>query len=111
LDRLIAGYLSACGINYLRQPDDGHVRFEFESSPRLPEGFEKGGTVVAGRGNEADGFDSLHPGHPLVQAAINEARAATQARFRVTWKLDRSAPEELRGFKGKSGRLVLSRVR
>jgi hypothetical protein len=29
----------------------------------------------------------------------------------VTWKLDRSAPEQLRGFKGKPGRLVLSRVR
>ena len=48
---------------------------------------------MVGRGNEADGFDSLHPGHPLVQAAIEEARAATDQRFRVTWKLDRSAPE------------------
>ena len=111
LDQLIAGYLSASGIAYLRQPDDGHVRFEVAASPRLPEGFEKGATVVAGRGNEADGFDSLHPGHPLVQAAIEEARAATEQRFRVTWKLDRSAPEELRVCKGKPGRLVLSRVR
>ena len=84
------------------------VRFEVAASPRLPEGFEKGATVVAGRGNEADGFDSLHPGHPLVQAAIEEARAATEQRFRVTWKLDGSAPEELRVCaKGKPGRLVL----
>jgi superfamily II DNA or RNA helicase len=111
MEQLIAGYLSASGVSYQRQSDDGHVRFEFTASPRLPEGFEEGGTVVAGRGNEADGFDSLHPGHPLVQAAIEEARAATQQRFRVTWKLDRSAPEELREFKGKPGRLVLSRVR
>ena len=111
LDQLISGYLSANGIAYLRQPDGGHVRFEVAASQRLPDGFEKGVTVVAGRGNEAEGFDSLHPGHPLVQAAIEEARAATQQRFRVTWKVDRSAPEELREFKGKPGRLVLSRVR
>jgi hypothetical protein len=29
----------------------------------------------------------------------------------VTWKLDRSAPEELRECRGKAGRLVWSRVR
>jgi hypothetical protein len=111
LDRLISGYLSASGVSYRRQPENGHVRFEFAASARLPEGFEKGGTVVAGRGGDAAEFDSLHPGHPLVQAAVEEARAASRQRFRVTWKLDRSAPEELRAFKGRPGRLVLSRVR
>jgi hypothetical protein len=111
LDQLIAGYLSASEIAYLRRPDNGHVRFEFAASPRLPEGLEKGGTVVAGRGHEGDGFDSLHPGHPLVQAAIEEARAVTQHRFQVRWKLDPSAPGQLRELKGKPGRLVLSRVR
>ena len=111
MEQLIAGYLSASGVSYRRQSDDGHVRFEFAASPRLPEGFEKGGTVVAGRGNDADEFDSLHPGHPLVQAAVEEARAAAQQPFFVIWKLDASAPEELQASKGKPGRLVLSRVR
>jgi superfamily II DNA or RNA helicase len=111
LDRLIAGYLAASGVGYRRNAVDGHVRFEFDASPRLPEGFEEGGAAVVGRANDADELESLHPGHPLVNAAIEEARAATGQRFRVKWALDASAPAELRASKGRPGRMVLSRIR
>ena len=103
LENLIAGYLSAIKVAYRREAEDGHVRFEFGPSPRLPEGFEKGGTVVAGRGNDREEFDSLHPGHPLVQAAVEEARAATQQQFRVGWKLERFGARGVAGVERKAG--------
>jgi hypothetical protein len=134
LDRLVAGYLSALGIPYRRvsgEPADGaqsvdperggggdggsskerHVRFEFEGSPLLPSGFESGGTVVVGRAPDAENADPLHPGHPLVQAAVEEARSATQKRFRVAWKAGKGAPPQLASSMGRQGRLALSRVR
>src|ERR1700728_826688 len=111
LERLIAGFLSACRIPQRRLSDDGHVRVEFSGSPLLPTGFETGGVVVVGRTQDPEDADPLHPGHPLVQAAVEEARAATQKRFRVAWNAGEGAPPRLTSSKGKGGRLVLSRVR
>jgi hypothetical protein len=111
LDRLIAGYLTALDIPYRRTSDDGHVRFEFGGSPLLPGGFEAGGTVAVGRAPNPDDADPLHPGHPLVQAAVEEARTATQKRFRVVWKAAEGAPPQLSAARGKRGRLALCRVR
>jgi superfamily II DNA or RNA helicase len=111
LERLLAGFLSACGVPYRRLCDEGHIRFEFTSSPLLPGGFETGGAVVVGRARDLDDGDSLHPGHPLVQAAVEEARAATQKRFHLAWNLGEGSPPALASSKGKRGCLVLSRVR
>jgi superfamily II DNA or RNA helicase len=111
LERLIAGFLSARGIHYQLLSDDGHVRFEFAGSPVLPAGFETGGVVVVGHAQALEDADPLHPGHPLVQAAVEEARAATQKRFRVAWYPGEGAPSPLASAKGKRGRLVVSRVR
>jgi len=111
MERLVAGFLSALGIPYRRISDDGHVRFEFQGSPLLPAGFEAGGTVAVGRAQHAEDADPLHPGHPLVQAAVQEAREASQQRFRVSWNAGQGAPPQLAASKGRRGRLVLSRVR
>jgi superfamily II DNA or RNA helicase len=111
LESLIEGFLSACGIPYQRTSDDGHVRLQVEGSPLLPEGFETGGTIVVGGTRDVDDADPLHPSHPLVQAAVEEARAASQERFRVAWRVGEDAPAAITAGKGKHGRLVLSRVR
>ncbi len=110
LDRLLEGYLRAQRIPYERAADAGHIRYRIGVSPQLPAGFETGGAVIAGRSTE-DEADALHPGHPLVQAAVEEARAASEKRFRVSWKLSKTAPPEIVAAKGKRGRLALTRVR
>jgi superfamily II DNA or RNA helicase len=110
LDRLMEGYLRARKIPYERAADDGHIRYQIGASAQLPAEFETGGTVIVGRSTETD-VDALHPGHPLVQAAVEEARSASDRRFRVAWKLGKGAPSEIAGAKGKRGRLVLTRAR
>jgi hypothetical protein len=110
LEGLFAGFLGASGISYERHSRDGQVRFEFAASALLPEGFRDGGAVVVGPGR-ALGDDTLYHGHPLVEAAVEEARAASGKRFQVAWTLDASAPAELRSCKGRIGRLLLSRIR
>jgi hypothetical protein len=91
--------------------DSGHVRFELLPSDRLPEGWREGATVAVGEVKDAGDAGPLHLGHPLVRAAVEEARAATQKSFCVSWTLDGSAPSRLGLAKGKRGRLVLSLVR
>jgi hypothetical protein len=111
LEQLITGYLDACQIPYRRSSGNGNVIFELPSSPRLPEGWREGGTVIVGQARDREDADLIHLGHPLVKAAVDEARAATQQRrFSVAWTV-KDAPEELRRHKGRRGRMVVSRVR
>jgi ERCC4-related helicase len=109
LESLVTGYLKACSIPYDRVADNGHVKLQIEASPRLPEGFETGGTVLVGRAKDLADADPLYPSHPLVHAAVQEARAASEHRFRVAWRVAEGAPAGL--GKGHRGRLVLTRVR
>jgi superfamily II DNA or RNA helicase len=111
LEHLVTGYLSACEIAFRRLTDDGHVRLEVEASQLLPQGFETGGSIVVGRATDPDTAEPLHPSHPLAHAAVEEARAASQERFFVAWKIRPDAPAPLDSSKGKSGRLVLSKIR
>ena len=111
LDQLLAGYLAACEIPHRRVAVEGRVRFELQPSERLPEGWRDGATVAVGEVKDMADAAPLHLGHPLVRAAVEEARAATQTRFSVAWTLDATAPAALRLAKGKRGRLVLSMVR
>lgn len=111
LDRLMTAFLRARGVSYRRTSSDGHIRYKLSVSPDLPEGWRDGGTVVIGRVKDLDDSDPLHLGHPLVRAAVEEARMATTQRLRVAWKIGKTAPAQLKSSKGKRGRLVLSRVR
>jgi superfamily II DNA or RNA helicase len=111
LDELISGYLSARGIPFQRTSDNGHIRFQVQRSSKLPEGYDSGGSVIVGRAADPEADDPLHPSHPLAQAAVEEARAASQNRFSVAWKVTAQAPAPLSESKGKRGRLVLSRIR
>jgi hypothetical protein len=111
LDQLITGYFAASGVEYHRDRGAGHIRIELPPSERLPEGWQGGGIIAIGDPKKLDGADPLHLGHPLLKAAVEEARAATDKRFCVTWTLDSTAPAPLKLHKGGRGRLVLTRTR
>lgn len=110
LDRLIAGFLAARGISFRRTAGDRHIRFELPPSALLPDDLAGGGTFVVGRVKELGEADPLHLGHPLVRAAVEEARQASGRRFCVAWKLAPGAPPLLGSSHGKRGCLALSQV-
>jgi ERCC4-related helicase len=111
MDRLIAGFLLATGVRHWRTTVHGNIRFELSASDRLPDGWREGGTVAIGEARNLEDADPLHLGHPLVQAAVAEAREATQIQSPVAWILDNSAPRAVIAYKGKRGRLILVRIR
>ena len=111
LDQLITGFLRARDIPHRRVSDHRQVGFALSPSVQLPDGWRDGGTVGVGHAKDLEDADPLHLGHPLVQAAVAEAREATQKRFCVAWVLNDSAPQLLKLHRGKRGYLVLIRVR
>jgi adenine-specific DNA-methyltransferase len=111
MDRLITGFLLALDVPHRRIAVNGHIRFELSASDRLPDGWRDGGIVAIGEARNLEDADALHLGHPLVQAAVTEARDATWSQSPVAWILDKTAPRELHAHKGKRGRLILVRIR
>ena len=111
IDRLITGFLLALGVEYRRLAVNGNIRFEVSPSERLPDGWRDGGTAAIGEARDFEDAEYLHLGHPVVQAAVAEARDATPNVLRVAWSIDTSAPRELVDHKGKRGRLVVIRIR
>lgn len=111
MDRLITGFLLALNVPHRRFAVNGNIRFELSASDRLPDGWRNGGIVAIGEARNLEDADALHLGHPLVQAAVTEARDATCTQSPVAWILDNSAPRELLAHKGKRGRLILVRIR
>lgn len=110
LDRLVTGFLDSQGVDYERTAEKGRIHFRFGPSSSLPEGLQEGGVVTVGKALE-ESAGPLHLGHPLVQAAVTEARSATANRLSVRWTLDDTAPAELAALKGEHGRLLLARIR
>ncbi len=111
MDRLITGYLLALDVPHQRIAVNGNIRFELKASERLPDGWREGGIVAIGEARNLEDADALHLGHPLVQAAVSEARDSTQTQSPVAWTLDKTAPRELLARREKRGRLLLIRIR
>jgi superfamily II DNA or RNA helicase len=111
LDQLITGFFEAKNIAFRRHAGNGQIRFEVSPSPDLPDGWRDGGTAGVGHARELGDADPIHLGHPLVEAAVEEAREATQRRFSVVWMIGGNAPPALQLHRGKRGRMALVRVR
>jgi hypothetical protein len=110
LDRVLRGYLAAADVPHTRTEGEGVVRYRIGPSARLPAGYADGAVVRAG-GSDAEEGEILHLGHPLVAAAVREAREACGALRRVRFSAPEGDwPEALRPLVGRRGRLVWTRV-
>ncbi len=110
-DRLLSAYLAAADIPFERTEDNGLVRFDISPCSRLPAQLSAGLTVVAGEAWGMAEAEPLHPGHPLLEAVVAEARKATRRPFRVGLSLPRESSPALAGRRGQRGSLVLVKVR
>ena len=78
--------------------------------PSFRDALAAGFSVTAGRSDAPDQVDSLHVGHPLVRAAIEDARRHGCGSFSVRFRLTGDAPPVLKRRRGARGRLALSRM-
>jgi adenine-specific DNA-methyltransferase len=109
LERLVTGYLDALGVDYERQPGEERSHLRIDTSPLLPEGCRDGLTLTIGHADQLGDADPLHLGHPLIEAAVAEARQATTEPQRARICLDPSV-SALARYQGRRGRLQVTRV-
>lgn len=113
LGGLLQRYLGAIGAEYEEREHQATWRFDLAPHPALPEGFRDGARVLVGPRcpeleDEGPPGSRLHLGHPLVRAAVLEARAATPGPFVV--EAEACEHPLLLEHRGARGRLVLLQV-
>jgi len=103
---VVLGYLNANSIPHERVNLNEVELLRVAPSPVLPGPLRDGITAAIGASKE---HTSLHQRHPLVVAAVAEARTATWSMAAVM-ALAEDAPDELRKCAGKRGRLRLVKL-
>jgi Helicase conserved C-terminal domain/SNF2-related domain len=112
LDRILCAYLEAKGVDFARAEEPDRVSYAIQPSPALPRGYQEGAHVCTGRALDPREGSVLHLGHPLIRAAVGEAREATRAPGLLGFKPSSGAwPDLVRPLVGKRGRAVLSKIR
>lgn len=110
LERVVTAYLDALGVPWGAAEREGRRVIHVGASLRLPGPLAGGVSVALGPACDLGDTESLHLAHPLIGAAVKEARTAGSGAFRVRFDLAAGAPEALRRQRGRRGRLALTRV-
>lgn len=111
LDRDIAdivdGYLAARGIDYRRAEEPGRVVFDLTSNSALHKVVGEAKRFATGDSRDIKEAQPLNLGHPLVRAAIEDARAWAGGSLTLGMP---DGPAELKALVGKSGILRVALV-
>ena len=110
LERIVTDYLRANRIDHATEVHEGRRLIRIPASERLPGALSAGLSVAAGHADALEQVDALHVAHPLVRAAIDDARRRGSGTFAVRFRLTAQAPEVLKQRRGSRGRLALSRM-
>ena len=108
LERLLTAYLDATEVPWSADERDERRLVHIGASVHLPTALAGGMSVAVG-GSTGNGIDTLHLSHPLIAAAVAEARDAGTD-YRVRFELGVTAPRALRERRGRRGRLALTRI-
>ena len=109
LERVVTGFLDGAQIPWGEGERDGRRMLHIGADRSLPAPFQGGVSVALGASRRLDDVDSLHLAHPLVQAAVAEARTQGGT-YRVRFELGPSAPNALHRHLNSRGRLALTRL-
>jgi adenine-specific DNA-methyltransferase len=106
MDVLVRAYFDAVGTAYERVPVGGGIVYRVSPSPH----YSEGAVFVIGMSDATRG-EPLYHGHPIFQAALDEARSATMGSLAVELgPRERGLAEALVPFADCCGRLAVTRV-
>jgi hypothetical protein len=109
VERVVLAFLQAADVPHRLERIEGGTVLTVGPSRALPETMRDGATCHIGAPQAGSPLATLHLGHPLVQAALADARSAARSRrFAVEVSAD---AEVLHPLRGRRGRLRLLRLR
>jgi hypothetical protein len=109
LDEVLSGFLAARGVPFTRSEGKHMIRYAVAPSTALPAALAEGGTFGIGDAKALAGADPISLAHPLLQAAIEDARATRSTGVRL--RVDSTAPGTLQARRGRRGKLLLVKAR
>ena len=109
LERVTLGFLRAAGVDHELTEDGAHRRVRVAASQHLPPTLREGLTVTIGPSKDPEA-ESLHVGHPLVRAAIEDTRREAAKVQGVTFFLPADAPAALESRRGETAQYLLLRA-
>jgi len=107
LDRVVTGYLASIGAPYERTAGPGHIVIRIAPNKALPPELHDGLEVGIGHASSLGEASPLHLGHPLVGAAVAEARSAEPTEHTVQF----ASGGSLGLTTGQRGRFIVLRIR
>ena len=110
LERVLTAYLDAAGIPFGLDESVAGRLLEIPPSPNLPDDLAGGLSIAIGSAPTGDEIDSIHGSHPLIEAALDEARRSGDGSFRVRFQLPGGVSDVLESRRGSRGRLALTRI-
>ncbi|MCY3811793.1 MAG: SNF2-related protein [Gammaproteobacteria bacterium] len=110
LQRVLCGYLDASRAAWRADERNGLRLLHIGASAHLPSPYSDGASLALGSVPPSVGMETLHLAHPLIKAAVAEARQTASGAFRVRFELGADAPALLQARHGSRGRLALSRI-
>jgi len=111
IEQIVVGYLRARGIAFEHTRIDGATQLDVPASTALPAALGEGLTLIIGEPPDRKHSEPVHLGHPLVQAAITDARLAVAEVTAVIIVVPEHATARVQALVGKKGRLAMLRVR
>lgn len=108
LEGVLVRYLDAAAIPYSTDRDDSGLSVDIGPHPQLPPALREGVRIRVGDGVPEQG-EPLHVGHALVRAALEESRAATVGRQRVSVRAA-SLEQDDAATVGATGRMTVVRM-
>ena len=109
MELVTRGYLEAEGIDYELVETEPRRVLRVPASDRLPEALRQGLSVTVGASTSPE-TESLHPGHVLVRAAVEQTRRDAAGVQGMRFVLPPDAPLALARRRGRTGQYVLLRA-
>ena len=108
MDAILYRYLDVIDCVYSRNEDDAVVVYEIGVNSKLPSGWYDGGMLQIGDGKKKHNVECLYQGHPLLEAAIAEAKSVDCNDTSLKLHCEASSP--LAGYVGKRGRVNVTKL-